>query len=502
VPDRPSLRRDNQAFKTHDPVLAAVLVVAAASVVRLWIMPLANSFWLDETLIVWTIRDGLRQIVPNASISLQSISFCWLEWLISRVLHPSEISLRLLSVAAAISSLYIYYRIGAEFIDRESGLIFSALYILLPQVAFEAPDARPYSLALLGHAAALLWLLRWTRSGRVGQGLLWILCAVVACYLQQLFVFGLAIEGAFVLGRMHSTPAIRPRQVWICGATAILLLLPWVPQALVMSRQAQLLSFAEAPTFTALLFAIAPVYLLAAAALIALLARVDRQPWRWAGIQWGSGVTVLGMLLLFVPVLGLFLISRLTGVRLFDARYLLPAVPGLVFLWGPLLRAVEPAFFRRLTLIAGLIACTLAVGRFSAVPHYRSEDWRAAVKSLPSSGAVLVYSGLVESRRLDWLREQDHWGYLFAPILAYRASVKQEDGFLIPFEFATQERAYLDQLADSQLRNRETVTIIVKRIFWGPAWLTWISGRLGAAGFQKTSDIPYGNVEVAVFRRG
>src|SRR5579863_6894943 len=147
------------------PIAMGVLGIIA--VVRLWVLPLHNSFWLDESLIAWIVRNGFAQITPAASADLQSIGFCWLEWAFSGLFGPSEIALRLPSLLAAIGSLYIYYRLGTEFIDRETGIIFAAFFLSLPQVALETPNARPYSVGLLAEASALLWLQRWLRTTRL-----------------------------------------------------------------------------------------------------------------------------------------------------------------------------------------------------------------------------------------------------------------------------------------------------------------------------------------------
>src|SRR5216684_4514127 len=97
----PSPRRD-----WFPAILAAIL---AAAVFRLWLQRLNYSFWLDETLISWTIRDGVSQVIPHAFISLQSIAFCLLEWFVSLFGGTNELALRLLPVAAGIATLAVFY---------------------------------------------------------------------------------------------------------------------------------------------------------------------------------------------------------------------------------------------------------------------------------------------------------------------------------------------------------------------------------------------------------
>src|SRR5205807_136298 len=112
---------------------------------------------------------------------------CLFESLVSKAFGLNEVALRLPSVAAALGSLYLYYRIGVEIADRELGLLLAALYLATPAVTFEVADARPYSIALFLEAAALLSLLRWLRSGRLRHGVFWCLCGSVAIYFHNLF---------------------------------------------------------------------------------------------------------------------------------------------------------------------------------------------------------------------------------------------------------------------------------------------------------------------------
>ncbi len=112
-----------------------VWIIAVLAVIRLWVMPLWNSFWLDETLTVWAIRGGFWKIFQVVPSTPESIAFCVVEWLTGRLAGLHEATLRLPSLAAAIGALYIYYRLGVEFIDRSAGLSLAALYITLYEVA-------------------------------------------------------------------------------------------------------------------------------------------------------------------------------------------------------------------------------------------------------------------------------------------------------------------------------------------------------------------------------
>lgn len=479
-----------------DPFHRIITIVCTIAVIRLWLLPVGNSFWLDETLIAWTIRDGFGEIIPRAFISLQSIAFCMVEWLFAQF-SMSEVGLRLPSLLAACGTTYLYYRIGIEAADHELGLILATLFIAWPVVAMEVPNARPYALALLFHTAALYWLVTWVRSAHLKHGILWIVCAAAATHFHHLFVSAIPLEALFVLWRMLARDTrISLVHLVFCSAAGVILLLPALPQALVLVNQSQLLSLKQ-PSWFALLSAVVPVAMLPAPTLLMLLEwSFGRRP-RWSAERSGTDVVVLSSLLLAIPV-AFFAISRLTSTRIFEARYLLPALPALILLWGWLLRGFETPV-RRLSLVVVVVQSLFVVGGPSLVPDYRGEDWRAAVSSLPESGAVVVYPGLVETRNLEWLQAPERWGYLTAPVSAYRGSLSRAETFVLPFEIGLREQAYTEHLVGGLLRSRGPITLIVRRSFYGPAWAQWFTKRLAAAGFRKESESTFLQVELHVF---
>ena len=478
-----------------------VWIIAVLAVIRLWVMPLWNSFWLDETLTVWAIRGGFWKIFQVVPSTPESIAFCVVEWLTGRLAGLHEATLRLPSLAAAIGALYIYYRLGVEFIDRSAGLSLAALYITLYEVAIEVPNARPYSVALLAESAALLWLLRWLRDGRLRDGILWMTCAVVAGHFHQFFLTVLPLEAGFVLWHVYRRPCVRTWQLVVCGLTGIALSAPAIPQLLSISRQARTLSWAPQPAFLDLFLAVTPIYVLPVVALLVLLEWFEGKHLRWVAASQPSDAVALGSLLLFVPTAIAFVLSRFTEVHVFHARWLLPTVPGAILLWGWLLHRIDSPFIRQMSLAGGLVASIVVTGGLSPVPDYRQEDWRSAVQSLPDSGAMLVYSTFPQARRLDSLQQPESWSYLMAPVLAYRPNVQPEDTFAMPFDFGPAGQEYMERLITTRIKPRDSVPILKRQSFAGPAWVSWVSDRLERAGFRQIRRSAYGRVHVEVFQR-
>jgi hypothetical protein len=477
-----------------------VWMVAALAVIRLWLMPIGNSFWLDETLIVWAIRDGFEHILQAGLLTTQSVAFCLVEWLVSLVGGIHEPTLRLPSIAAGIGTLYILYKIGVEFVDRSAGLTFVALYITLQQVAVEIPNARPYSLALLAESTALLFLLRWLRDGRMKYGILWMICAVAAGHLHQFFFSVAPIEAGFVLLCVYRGGAVKMRQLLICCFIGLALSAPAIPQILFLSRQTKILAWMPQPGLFDLLRPIVPKYVLPIAALLLLVEWLIDKRSRWIATA-SYDAAILGALVLLVPTVGLFVLSHTTRIHAFYPRYLLPAAPGLVLFWGWLLHRLDSPSVRQVALAGALAASLVITGGPSLVPDYYHEGWRSGVKSLPVSDATLVYSGLVEAQNFNWLEDPFLWGYLIAPVWVYRPDLQPADSFVIPFHFDQAGQDYMDRLIGSRISQLNSVTVITRQTYVGPRWVPWISENLGRAGFRPIRDSAYGLVRVNAFQR-
>lgn len=474
---------------------AIVWILAVLAVIRLWLMPIGNSFWLDETVIVWAIRGNVAHILQAGLRTPQSTAFCLIERMVSLAAGFSEPALRLIPIAAGTTTLYVLYKIGVEFIDPAAGLTFVAIYITLQQVAIEIPNARPYSMALLAESASLLFLLRWLRDGRMKQGLFWVVCAVAAGHLHFFFFSVLPLEAAYAWWRGSS--ALR-RQLAICCTIGLGFAALTIPQTLFLCRQAQRLAWASQPTVMDLVKALFPLYVLP----VLFLAVVDRlfeKRSGWAG-NGRRQATEIGGLILVLPVLGAFFLSYFTDMRVFHPRYLLPTAPGLVLFWGWMLQRIASLALRQTALIVGLASAIVVTGGvYALIPNYHQEDWRSAARNTPRTGVTLIYSGLIETQRLEWLEDPFLWGYLASPALAYRPELQPADGLLLPFNFGETEAKYLEGLIAQRIRGRDTVSVVSRQTFAGPQWISWISERLRAVGFDETRKSDYGLVHLDVF---
>jgi hypothetical protein len=88
-----------------------------------------------------------------------------------------------------------------------------------------------------------------------------------------------------------------------------------------------------------------------------------------------------------------------------------------------------------------------------------------------------------------------------APVLAYRPNVQPEDTFAMPFDFGPAGQEYMERLITTRIKPRDSVTILTRQSFAGPAWVSWVSDRLERAGFRQIRRSAYGRVHVEVFQR-
>jgi hypothetical protein len=167
--------------------------------------------------------------------------------------------------------------------------------------------------------------------------------------------------------------------------------------------------------------------------------------------------------------------------------------------WGSLGRGIEPESVRRFALSGGLVLAFVTLQPVTrAVPDFREELWRSALEAAPHSGQMLIYAGLAETRKLDWLQEPSHWSYMVSPVAVYRPDVSLGRHVMIPFEFDAASQDYMDRLLKQTLTSN-TVTVLSRNVFYAGQWLDWTAGRMERQGYSPTRRESYGIVELRVF---
>jgi len=471
-----------------------VPILGVLTVLRSWILPLGNSFWLDESLVVMIARKPLVEVGVAAYQANQPIVFAYIEWIMRSVFGPGEMAMRIPSVFGALGCAYVLYSIGREFSNRDTGLMYALVFVMLPQVMIEASNARPYMLALLCLLLAIRSLLRWIQKRTWKEATLFAVYTAASAHLHPFFFLAAPFEFLyFAMKAEHRERRVVHQAAW-SALLCLGLLLPLALPIRVFIARLAIIHF-PAPASLADLFD----YLF-----LPRFAVVCGAAWAMVRSKKSFSLpnrehVLLGVLLM-IPAILMFAIAKMFGYSVFVDRYLLSSIPGVILLWGSVVRGIEPGSVRRFTLFAGLLL-SFATQPFQAVPDFRDEQWRTAIEHAPHTGQMLIYAGLAETRQLDWLRDPAHWTYLTSPVGVYFPEISPDRTFLIPFEIQANDQDYMRKLLAESV-TAQTVTIIARSYFWGRPWLDWFAQHLRHNGYTSVRNERYGMVELHVYEHG
>jgi dolichyl-phosphate-mannose-protein mannosyltransferase len=479
----------------QEPARVLIPVITVMAVLRYWILPLKNSFWLDESIIVMISKNPLATVGMVAHQANQPILFGYIEHVLGSLMGSGEIAMRIPSLLAAFGSIYVLYSIGKEFVDRETGFIYALLFIFLSQTTIEVTNARPYALGLFCLLLSIRSLLRWMRDKNFPHATSFALYTALSAYLHPFFLIALPFEVAYAARKFRDADRRLIRQAAWTSVIGFVLLLPLIiPMELIISRR-EIIKFPSPPYVLAFIKDLVPFAVIAGCLLAWRITRSTKS------FRLASREQLLLGALLMMPIPFLFAVAKVAGLTVFVDRYLLCAAPGIILFWGSLIRSIEPESVRRFALSGALILAFVTLQPVTrAVPDFREEDWRSALETAPHSGQMLIYTGLAETRKLDWLQQSSHWGYMVSPVGVYVRDVSLDRHFLIPFEYDAASQDYMDALL-TQALTADTVTVVARDVFWAGQWFDWMADRLERRGYSTTRRESYGIVELRVFER-
>src|SRR5262249_12543262 len=124
----------SEAFYPHS-YHKVLLVILFLTVLRLWILPLRSSLWLDETVTYWAACKGIATAVARSHfLPGQQFVHVMLTAFVVRIGGSSEIVLRLPSVIATGFTAWLVFRLGKALFDSEAGIlaaiVFTSLHII------------------------------------------------------------------------------------------------------------------------------------------------------------------------------------------------------------------------------------------------------------------------------------------------------------------------------------------------------------------------------------
>jgi hypothetical protein len=490
-----------------------IAVLAAVTSFR----DLGRSLWLDETLTYWASEGSLRELFARVVHYQGQTPFSFLStWLMVHLFGASEAALRAPAIVAYLLSTVLVFRIGSMLVRRETGLIAAFLFHGFWATTYGMPDARPYTFAVFWLLLATFCLVRWDEEGRSVHLWIYVLSLLAAVYAHILFASVGAVHAAYLVAR-GGVPEERRRPLSLAVMGFAIGFAPIAFLLIILRSKWELYSFAPMPTAADLLVAWMWLGLWVISVPIVVTASRGVKP-HWTGRVVGGRQWLLLWMWSLWPALSLFLVSHYRGESVFVPRYFAWQLPGIALLLAVALSGFTVIQVRRVG-SAILVIALLILGLLS--PARYGEDWRGAVEFANGVVAgrdtpILVWTGLVESKDLEWFQAAENRDYMLAPFFFYRLA-----GRVIPVPHPMSVDQLEDFMSDTDagaLRREPTVWVLAYDPFAAVEIARWTSpprlvvqsserfGRITVTrlnlGPQDTADDDAGVAFGAVHLRG
>ncbi|HXW99071.1 MAG TPA: glycosyltransferase family 39 protein, partial [Methanomicrobiales archaeon] len=180
---------------------ALILLTVLGAFLRLFQLGTA-SLWLDEASTLGLARESVTQIWGSLTLGeFNPPLFYWIEHGML-VFGESEAVLRLVPAILGILTIPVFYLIGKEILDRNTGLIAAALLAFSPFQLYYSQEARAYAPMLFFFSIAFFFFLRlissWDRRDAALFGIFSALAFWTHFYafvpILALFLFLLAVK--------------------------------------------------------------------------------------------------------------------------------------------------------------------------------------------------------------------------------------------------------------------------------------------------------------------
>jgi hypothetical protein len=468
------------------------------AIVRMWVMPLPSSFWVDEMGTIFVVEHGAND--PSFAVAPQvpQSVYYWLPAISRRLPGPREIVCRLPSLAAMAAALWIIARLAARLFHPEAGWLAAFACFSLRGISYEAADARPYALGTLVAVAALWFLVRWLDDGLWRDAVAFGACAALLWRVQLIFWPFYLVFGIYIIVRIAQgeTPVTWSRAALVVLAVT-LALAPVALRALALFREAREHVVIALPTQRDLVLSLK----LGLVAIYGAIAGILAIAFRWKTSPLPASTYILIAAWWLCQPLGLFAFSYLSGDSVFVSRYLLLSLPGAV-LFGVALAAIfiPAGYWKPLAALAAiLIVVRMGDWRHTWPPHHNS-DWRSAAETVrreatDSDTPVICPSPFIEARPPAWRPDYHLPGFLYAHLAVYPLRGKQ---YLFPFETSPEAEQYANELMNTVFPRSHRFLIYGGG---GPVqfWRDWFESRPALAGWTVRRLGPFLDVDLVEF---
>ncbi len=190
---------------------ALIVLTVIGAFLRLFQLGTA-SLWLDEASTLTFARQSFTQIWGSLSAGeFNPPLFYWLEHAML-TFGESEVVLRLIPAILGILTIPVFYFLGVEILDRNTGIVGAALLAFSPFQIFYSQEARAYAPMLFFFSIAFYFFLRLLRSWGRRDALLFGIFSAIAFWthfyafvpILALFIFALAVKAKDIVKDLHS----------------------------------------------------------------------------------------------------------------------------------------------------------------------------------------------------------------------------------------------------------------------------------------------------------
>jgi hypothetical protein len=485
------------------PVLWLTLI---ACVVRLWVMPMSSSFWVDEMGTAFVVHHGADhpsfaaapQVPDSIYYAIPKLAESWFGF--------SEISYRAPSAVLMLAALLLIAWLAVRLIHPQAGWMAVLLCFALRGINYQAADARPYALGTLVGSACLYFLVRWLDEGRSWDGARWadavgfIIAGALLWRVHLIFWPFYLVLALYTILRIarRETSVTWPRALLVLCALGVALI-PAAVDALRILRSAGSHVIVELPGLGVLPRSLHLGMLAGFAAGGSLLAHF--QGWKFKGWKLPASSTALIAGWWLCQPACLFAFSWISGNSAYVDRYLAVSLPGCVLASVALASAFLPDIaWRPITAVLG-IGVLILMGQWTegSISHHPS-DWRGAAAainalSLDPQMPVLAPSPFVEAQPPVWTPEYPLPGFLYSHLDVYRLTGKT---YPFPFRTTPEAERYAEQLLQTTLAAQPRFVILGgDRNVW--FWRDWFAERAELKGWRHRQLGLFGDVEAVVF---
>jgi len=485
--------------KTGGWLLALLM---AAAIVRLWVMPLPSSFWVDETGTAFVVRRGAGDPTLSVARQVPASIYYILPSLMDRFFGLSETAYRIPSLVAMGVALWFIGRLAARLIHPQAAWFAAFACLLFRGFNYQAADARPYALGTCVLAVSLWLLARWLDEGRWRHGLGFAVLAALLWRIHLVFwpLYAIYVVYAAIRLARRETRVQAGALAAVFGAVAVSLV-PVMFQALSLMKEAGAHVVVPRPSLLELVYAVKLGFVASVGLAAALLG---------SALRWGRGETrlpadawaLVGAWWLALPAL-LFGFSWLTGHSVFVPRYLYLGLPGAALAATAAVATSLPARHWRCAALGAGVAALALLGRWDVLwpPHHNS-DWRSASRAVSElvrerAAPVACPSPYIEAKPPAWSPDYPADGFLYSHLVVYPVQGKV---YPLPFEPEPESLAAAEDLLWTKLAPAGRFMV------YGPAggagkWAQWFASRLPAGLWGQQRRGNFGDVSVIVFER-